>query len=392
MVTQYAVKSSDMMSVQDKLAHSKRERSRLVEECLKSRSSRTLKTEPSNWPVRIWTSPVLTVRSAVLYQVSIQQCNIHQATMLRKMPYNWKLKWGNKTSSSEEGNLIPRERDDVFKTLKKVRKLKKHSAEKEHKRPFSDPPDVSTVTEIQKLIKDRKIKEANCWIVKHKDKYTSLNNAETTPNQQMMLDVDNLLEELKSMMWSLNTPLHNLEDFLLLVHNVAQLEDERDLTQWEQKLETGNLETGRPRAWKQQFTEIVQQFVQKQIPLFTENNVENSVMEHVRNLQQTVLNDLLSFLNQNEIFKIFAKEYHACIFRHLEQILQANLDIEDLFSVFVWVTHTYKSEEFMGHPSIRNITLKASVLDPILEANWIYSASEKLISTVQVAYEVKCAD
>uniref|UniRef100_UPI00398EFCD7 exocyst complex component 3-like protein 2 n=1 Tax=Pristiophorus japonicus TaxID=55135 RepID=UPI00398EFCD7 len=206
-----------------------------------------------------------------------------------------------------------------------------------------------------------------------------------------MLDIDNLSKELKNKMWSvMKTPLRNYKDnaeLLLSVYAVAKLENAKDLIWWEEKLESGNLESGRPRASLQQFTEMVLQSVQKQIPLFVENDPGNCLMEHLRNLQQTVLTDLLkylSFLNQNEIFKICAKAYHTCIFHHFDQIFQANLNVEDLFGVFFWATHVYKSEEFMGHPNIRDVTLNASILDPLLEANWVCSASEKLFNTVQI--------
>ncbi|XP_038646162.1 exocyst complex component 3-like protein 2 [Scyliorhinus canicula] len=201
--------------------------------------------------------------------------------------------------------------------------------------------------------------------------------------------IGNLLEEMKIKMQTFNMSPHNHEEFLLMTYDRAKEEDERDFIQWEQNLERGNPVTGRPRPWKQQFTEIVRQFVQGQIPLFKKNDAENNVMEHVSNVQQVVLEALLSFSNKNEVFEIFAKTYHACIFQHLEKIFQAELDIKSLSFFLFWATHTYKSEEFMGHIDIRDITLKASVLDPILEVNWIYKASEKFINAVQSQINVR---
>ncbi|XP_067847122.1 exocyst complex component 3-like protein 2 [Heptranchias perlo] len=321
----------------------------------------------------------------------------------------WKVKLGSKANCSEEETLIPWKVDNEIKSTKKlrpkkVRKFPRHSPEIEVKQLFSDDKpttDVQRVAEIQKLIQDGKCAEAHHWIVKLEDKYESLNmsevnNAETTLNQQMMMDVDNLSKELKSKMWSImKMPIRNYKDnaaFLSSVYAIAKLEDERDVIRCKEKQEAGNMQSGRPSAWVQQFTELVQQSVQKQIPLFLEINPGSCLKEHLRNLQQTVLTDLLeclSFLNQNEILKIFAKIYHACIFHYLDQIFQENLEVEDFFIVFFWITHIYKSKEFMGHPGIRDITLKASVLDPCLEASWVCSASEKLINIVQSEINVR---
>ncbi|GCB76190.1 hypothetical protein scyTo_0019103, partial [Scyliorhinus torazame] len=255
----------------------------------------------------------------------------------RKMATGWISKLGNKSSSSDEDNLLPKKGADEFKSSKKLGKLLKHS------------PDNGGA-ESQKLKKHREIEDV------------SLKLAETNQNQKKMLDIGYLLEEMEIKMRTFNMSLHNHEEFFFTVYNTAKREDERDFIQWEQNLERGNPVTGRPRTRKQQFTEIVRQFVQRQIPLFMENDAENNVMEHVSKVQQVV---------------------------QKEKVFQAKLDIKALSLFLFWVTHTYKSEEFMGHINIRDITLKASVLDPILEVNWIYKASEKFINAVQSQINVR---
>ncbi|XP_059505105.1 exocyst complex component 3-like isoform X2 [Stegostoma tigrinum] len=303
----------------------------------------------------------------------------------------WKSKRGKKTSRSEEDSLIPRENADEFKS-KKAQKSQKHSQEREDKHCFSDGPDECKVTEVQKLMLDQRFKEVNSWLDQYGYsllKMPTVNNTQTNPKQHMMLDVDSLLEELKSNMSSFSESLlPEQEEFILLVYRVVKLEGD-SMGQWKEKLETENFEPERPKAWKQGFCEIVELLVQNQIPLFLKNGAENYVKEHVTNLQKIVLTNLLSFSNQNEVFKIFAKTYHTCIFHHLNEIFQADLDIEDLFHILTWVTHKYKSEEFMGHPKIQDIILKASLLDPFVEARLLYNTSEKLISTVQSEIKVR---
>ncbi|GCC25373.1 hypothetical protein chiPu_0003783 [Chiloscyllium punctatum] len=257
-----------------------------------------------------------------------------QALRWRKM---WKSKWGSKISSSEEDSLITRENADEFKS-EKAKKLQKCSQETEDKLYFSDGPDDCKVTEVQKLMQDRRFKEVNSWLDQHKDRYSSLkkpivNNMQTNPKQHTILDVDSLLEELKSNISSFSGTLPPEQDeFILLVYRVVELEDDR-VAQLKEELETDSLECERTKEWKQQFTEIVELFVQNQIPLFLKNGAENDVEKYVTKLQKIVLTNIF--------------------------------------------------EEFMGHPEIKDITLKASMLDPFLEARCVYSASEKLISTVQ---------
>ncbi|XP_007886579.1 uncharacterized protein LOC103175380 [Callorhinchus milii] len=215
-----------------------------------------------------------------------------------------------------------------------------------------------TVAEIQDFISNRKYENAQ----------TALEDYEPKKISEEKIKV--LYEEMESNMWSAvkKTKPNCMEGcrLLALVYNVTKNEDARDETL---RMKTERMPPGRPREWGKQFTKLVEEYVETEISKLEYSVVEN----YLPKVKKAVSNDLEKlrlFLKENKIIHIYEKSYHACIFQHLDQMVQRNLEAEDLFYIFKWVMCKCESKEILDKPCIQHLTMNGSELHSSLQTNW----------------------
>ncbi|XP_058843915.1 exocyst complex component 3-like [Acipenser ruthenus] len=142
-----------------------------------------------------------------------------------------------------------------------------------------------------------------------------------------------------------------------------------------------------PSSLHQQFIQLVEKIVTANFLQFPSQETE-SIEAYLAVLQNSILKELMSTGNCSNpalMLETYAKCFDKCIFSQLHKALERNLQANDLFMLLFWVANTYKSEQLMGHPAIKDHSLKN--LDSVLCSSWIEKARKILLNTIQIKAE-----
>ncbi|XP_064571936.1 exocyst complex component 3-like protein 4 [Zonotrichia leucophrys gambelii] len=155
---------------------------------------------------------------------------------------------------------------------------------------------------------------------------------------------------------------------------------------------------GRPRKWREQWREAVNESARKRVlkaPMASREEETSWLHLHLHFLQEHLKEDLLKI--KSSVKKCYPEEYQVCdtyvgafhdaIASHLQELSQGPLDFHELYTLLNWVANTYHSEFFLGHPELKpevkteNLSLLLTPADwDKLKNNYIASAKEKIKS------------
>ncbi|XP_054142709.1 exocyst complex component 3-like protein 4 [Melozone crissalis] len=154
---------------------------------------------------------------------------------------------------------------------------------------------------------------------------------------------------------------------------------------------------GRPRKWREQWREAVNESARKRVlkaPMASREE-ETWLDFHLHFLQEHLREDLLKI--KSSVKKCYPEEYQVCdtyvgafhnaVASHLQELSQGPLDFHELYTLLNWVANTYHSEFFLGHPELKpevkteNLSLLLTPADwDKLKNDYIASAKEKIKS------------
>ncbi|XP_069049186.1 exocyst complex component 3 isoform X2 [Lepisosteus oculatus] len=139
-----------------------------------------------------------------------------------------------------------------------------------------------------------------------------------------------------------------------------------------------------PVNWRQQFHQLVEKSVSRNIPQLPSPDSGRTLQAYLREVQVTVLSELLQLapcLKPARLLGCIVKSYNKHIFQQLQQALGRSLQVSEIFLLLEWVARVYHSENFMGHPDIQDHSIKET--DVLLVTDWIQKAEKKLLHAVQ---------
>lgn len=89
--------------------------------------------------------------------------------------------------------------------------------------------------------------------------------------------------------------------------------------------------------------------------------------------------------------------YHECLSRHLEEIVQNGLEGNEYVSVLAWTLNTYKSEELMGHPELKDSTQHLGALFPTdvlhtLQKDYLNNMRTNYVEWIQNTLKSECEE
>ncbi|XP_046904828.1 exocyst complex component 3 isoform X2 [Hypomesus transpacificus] len=105
---------------------------------------------------------------------------------------------------------------------------------------------------------------------------------------------------------------------------------------------------------------------------------------HLKDVQDAIICDLLKLVTlPKEVWFLESRIecYHQRIFKHLNQILLHIRTTEQAFTLLDWVVHSYSSQEFKGHPNLKDEALQKQ--DLMLLSNYLTHATEKVLPIIQ---------
>ncbi|NWZ35952.1 EX3L4 protein, partial [Brachypodius atriceps] len=121
---------------------------------------------------------------------------------------------------------------------------------------------------------------------------------------------------------------------------------------------------GRPRKWRQQWREAINESARKRVlktPMASREESTSWLDLHLHFLQEHLREDLLKI--KSSVKKCYPEEYQVCdtyveafhnaIASHLQELSQGPLDSGELYTLLYWVANTYHSEHFLGHPELK---------------------------------------
>ncbi|XP_066550490.1 exocyst complex component 3-like protein [Amia ocellicauda] len=138
-----------------------------------------------------------------------------------------------------------------------------------------------------------------------------------------------------------------------------------------------------PQNWKQQFEKLVAQSVSEIIPQMPDRGLERGLELHLIHLQDCVLQHLrllAPYLRPAQLLGCVTLSFQEQILQQLEQVLHRSLRVSEGWLLLNWALHYYSSENFMGHPDIRD----QSATDKLLLVLWTHSVMEKLLEAMEV--------
>ncbi|XP_018332170.1 exocyst complex component 3 [Agrilus planipennis] len=156
---------------------------------------------------------------------------------------------------------------------------------------------------------------------------------------------------------------------------IIEREENVDEESLKQEKQNGFLPPGRPKKWRAMAFEVLEKSVATRIEgTQVEERDDNKLwlVRYLELLRQLMLEDLRvvktlcipCFPPSYEILDRYIKMYHACLSRHLQEVIQNGLQGNEYVSLLSWVLNTYKGEELLGHPDLKESTENVGTLLP----------------------------
>ncbi|XP_015487658.1 exocyst complex component 3-like protein 4 isoform X1 [Parus major] len=155
---------------------------------------------------------------------------------------------------------------------------------------------------------------------------------------------------------------------------------------------------GRPRKWREQWREAVNESARKRVlkaPMAPREEATSWLDLHLHFLQEHLREDLLKvkssvkecYPEEYQVCDTYVEAFHNAIASHLQELSQGPLDFHELYTLLDWVANTYHSEHFLGHPQLKpevkteNLSLLLTPADwDKLKNDYIASAKGKIES------------
>ncbi|XP_053801436.1 exocyst complex component 3-like protein 4 isoform X2 [Vidua chalybeata] len=263
-----------------------------------------------------------------------------------------------------------------------------------------------SVMEINELIQKRQLLEAFASIKLMEDETISERDSEKySDNPQELVrkskDVDLLYNSITNAIKSIVE--ETLEDptlqhtMLTSIVTLIALEEAAH-SSTDNAARPGSDLLGRPRKWREQWREAVNESARKRVlkaPMASREEATSWLDLHLHFLQEHLREDLLKI--KSSVKKCYPEEYQVCdtyveafhnaIASHLQELSQGPLDFHELYTLLDWVANTYQSELFLGHPELKpevkteNLSLLLTPADwDKLKNDYIASAKGKIKS------------
>ncbi|XP_030130907.4 exocyst complex component 3-like protein 4 isoform X1 [Taeniopygia guttata] len=263
-----------------------------------------------------------------------------------------------------------------------------------------------SVMEINELIQKRQLLEAFASIKLMEDETISERDSEKySDNPQELVrkskDVDLLYSSITNAIKSivegtLEDPTLQHTMLTSMVTLIALEEAAHSST--DNAARPGSDLLGRPRKWREQWREAVNESARKRVlkaPMASREETTSWLDLHLHFLQEHLREDLLKI--KSSVKKCYPEEYQVCdtyveafhnaIASHLQELSQGPLDFHELYTLLDWVANTYQSEHFLGHPQLKpevkteNLSLLLTPADwDKLKNDYITSAKGKIKS------------
>ncbi|XP_031339008.1 exocyst complex component 3 [Photinus pyralis] len=139
--------------------------------------------------------------------------------------------------------------------------------------------------------------------------------------------------------------------------------------------QSGFIPPGRPKRWKAMAFEVLEKAVATRIEgTQIEERDDNKlwIIRYLELIRQLILEDLRvvkslcipCFPPRYDIMNRYVHMYHVCLSKHLQEIIQNGLEGNEYVSILAWILNTYKGEELMGHPDLKENTAGLDLLLP----------------------------
>uniref|UniRef100_A0A8C0V2K2 Exocyst complex component 3 like 4 n=1 Tax=Cyanistes caeruleus TaxID=156563 RepID=A0A8C0V2K2_CYACU len=152
---------------------------------------------------------------------------------------------------------------------------------------------------------------------------------------------------------------------------------------------------GRPRKWREQWREAVNESARKRVlkaPMAPREEATSWLDLHLHFLQEHLREDLLKvkssvkecYPEEYQVCDTYVEAFHNAIASHLQELSQGPLEFHELYTLLDWVANTYHSEHFLGHPQLKPEVKTENLPLLLTPADWDklkndYIASAKII-------------
>lgn len=165
---------------------------------------------------------------------------------------------------------------------------------------------------------------------------------------------------------------------------------------------------GRPKRWKKMAFDVLKNSVATRIEGTQIDEKEDNKLWLVKYLEltrQLILEDLRvvktlcvpCFPPYYNIVSQYVEWYHECLSKHLEEVVQNGLEGNEYVSVLSWTLNTYKGEELMGHPEIKQQTQNLGSLFPTnvlknLQNEYLENMKKNYVEWMQNTLKTECEE
>ncbi|XP_073339796.1 exocyst complex component 3-like protein 4 [Pagrus major] len=170
-------------------------------------------------------------------------------------------------------------------------------------------------------------------------------------------------------------PLQELPELLGVTSDVNPSED-------------GSCCSLRPRTdsaqQKQKAVRLIQESVSQHFPK-PPSDLDQNLQQHLFNVQETVHNELMRLsplLEKMGLSGCLIDCYHRQTLDHIDHLLKNVQSCKNSFVLVNWVTHTYLSQEMLGHPDLQKMD-PIERIDLLLFTELAEKAKNKLLVNVQ---------
>lgn len=156
---------------------------------------------------------------------------------------------------------------------------------------------------------------------------------------------------------------------------IIEREEKADEEAFKHYKQSGFMPPGRPKRWKAMAFEVLEKAVATRIEGIQIEERDDDKLWLVRYLElirQFILEDLRvvktlcvpCFPPRYDIINQYVHMYHACLSKHIQELIQNGLEGNEFVSILAWVLNTYKGPELMGHPDLKEHTSSLNLLLP----------------------------